>query len=166
MLETLRYHPIGPMGIPHCVTQDDIYKGMLIPKDSIVFVNLWLIAHDPNIYPDPFKFDPTRFHNSEKPQLDPQTFVYGFGRRACPGKELANANMFLFISMMLACFDIKKALDTEGNEITPNIKFGSGTVSHPEPFPFDIKIRSADAEALVANVFEDHPRSPSNAKDI
>lgn len=118
LMEVLRYHPIGPMGtfglyiqkscsvglrhslgIPHCVAQDDVYKGMFIPKDSIVLVNLWygawfgrvvqmanvppnrLIAHNPEIYPNPDKFDPERFYGEQK-QLDPQTFVYGFGRRS------------------------------------------------------------------------------------
>ena len=40
-----------------------------------------MMAHDPEIYPDPFKFDPGRFYNTDKPQLDPQTIVFGFGRR-------------------------------------------------------------------------------------
>ncbi|KAF5379372.1 hypothetical protein D9615_006583 [Tricholomella constricta] len=164
--EVHRYHPIGPMGIPHCVTQDDYYNGMLIPKDSIVLVNLWLIAHNPDIYPNPNKFDPGRFYNTDKPQLDPQTFVFGFGRRACPGKELANANMFLLMSMMLSVFDITKAKDANGVEITPKIEFGSGTVSHAKPFPFVIRPRSADTEALVSTIFEDYPPPPTNARDL
>ncbi|KAG6909522.1 hypothetical protein DXG01_017079 [Tephrocybe rancida] len=166
LLEVLRYHPIGPMGIPHCVSQDDYYNGMLIPKDSIVLANLWLFAHNPDIYPEPNAFNPDRFYKTEKPQLDPQTFVYGFGRRACPGRELANANMFLFMSMMLSCFDIVKAVDDNGVEITPTLSFGSGTVSHPKPFPFTIKPRSADSEALISNIFEDHPPTPTDAKDL
>ncbi|KAG5723816.1 O-methylsterigmatocystin oxidoreductase [Termitomyces sp. T112] len=166
LLETLRCHPIGPMGIPHSVSQDDYYNGMLIPKDSIVLVNLWLIAHDPEIYPDPFKFDPGRFYCTTKPQLDPQTFVYGFGRRACPGRELADANMFLLISMMLSVFNLTKNRDINGKEITPEWKFRSGTVSHPEPFQFNIKPRSVHAVALIANISGDYPPPPTNAKDI
>ncbi|RDB27681.1 hypothetical protein Hypma_003239 [Hypsizygus marmoreus] len=166
LMETLRYHPIGPMGIPHCVSQDDHYNGMFIPKDSIVLVNLWLIAHNPEIYPDPYKFDPGRFYKTDKPQLDPQTFVYGFGRRACPGKELANANMFLLMSMFLSVFDLAKAVDADGREIEPQWEFGSGTVSHVKPFPFTIKARSADAEALIRTVFDDYPPPPTNAGDL
>jgi hypothetical protein len=62
LLEVLRYHPIGPMGmsivlsflryaalilrvgIPHAVSQDDYYNGMFIPKESIVLVNLWCVV--------------------------------------------------------------------------------------------------------------------------
>ena len=39
--ETLRRRPPTIMGIPHRVTQDDEYRGMLIPKDSIVIGNVW-----------------------------------------------------------------------------------------------------------------------------
>lgn len=30
-------------GAPHCVTEDDVYDGMLIPKNSIVVANLWYV---------------------------------------------------------------------------------------------------------------------------
>jgi hypothetical protein len=48
--------------------------------------------------------------------------------RACPGRELANANMFLLMSMMLSVFNISKAVDSNGKEIEPKWVFGSGTV--------------------------------------
>lgn len=34
-----RFTPILPMGIPHVSTEDDIYKGMFIPKGSLVLAN-------------------------------------------------------------------------------------------------------------------------------
>lgn len=166
LLEVLRYHPIGPMGIPHCVLEDDYYNGMYIPKDSVVLANLWLFGHDPEVYPEPFKFDPERFYNTDNPQMDPQTFVYGFGRRACPGRELANANMFLLMSMMLSVCILSKAVDSNGNEIEPKWLFVSGTVSHLKPFDFTLKPRSPDAAVLVRTVFEDYPPLPTNAADL
>lgn len=39
--ETLRWHPVAPMGIPHMCTQDDIYKGYRIPKGSLIMPNIW-----------------------------------------------------------------------------------------------------------------------------
>jgi hypothetical protein len=48
--------------------------------------------------------------------------------RACPGRELANANMYLLMSMMLSVFDLSKAVDAKGNVIEPKWEFGSGTV--------------------------------------
>jgi cytochrome P450 len=40
-LEMLRWGPIGPLNIPHALTEDDVYDGYLIPKGSIVVANLW-----------------------------------------------------------------------------------------------------------------------------
>jgi cytochrome P450 len=43
--------------------KDDYYKGMLIPKDSTVFIPTWAIHHSPDIYPDDEAFNPDRFLN-------------------------------------------------------------------------------------------------------
>ena len=38
--EVLRWHTVGPMGLPHTTTEDDVYNGYFIPKDSVVLVNI------------------------------------------------------------------------------------------------------------------------------
>lgn len=43
MSEVFRFHPVAPMNIPHRATQDDIYRGYLIPKDSTIIVNAWYV---------------------------------------------------------------------------------------------------------------------------
>lgn len=42
--EAFRWHPIAPMGLPHLVTEDDVYEGYLIPKDAIVIPNIWFVT--------------------------------------------------------------------------------------------------------------------------
>ncbi|KAK5630396.1 hypothetical protein RRF57_006111 [Xylaria bambusicola] len=39
--ETLRWHPVAPMGLPHQSTEDDMIEGYFIPKGSMVFANVW-----------------------------------------------------------------------------------------------------------------------------
>ena len=39
--ESLRWMPVLMLGIPHSVTQDDIYLGFHIPKDATVILNVW-----------------------------------------------------------------------------------------------------------------------------
>ena len=36
LLETLRWKPIGPLGVSHAVTQDDEYDGYFIPKGTVI----------------------------------------------------------------------------------------------------------------------------------
>jgi len=39
--EVFRWHPVGPMGLPHMTTQDDVFNGYLIPKGAIILANIW-----------------------------------------------------------------------------------------------------------------------------
>lgn len=42
------------------------------------------LLHNPNIYSDPFVFNPDRFLGPN-PERDPKDFAFGYGRRyACP----------------------------------------------------------------------------------
>ncbi|EKM56473.1 uncharacterized protein PHACADRAFT_253615, partial [Phanerochaete carnosa HHB-10118-sp] len=148
--EVLRWHPIGPLGLPHRLTQDDVYEGYVLPKGTIVIPNIWKFLHDPEVYPNPSEFDPTRYlpEDGKAPSLDPRNYCFGFGRRICPGLHLADASVWLTCATVLAAFDIKKLVhDGKIVEVVP--EYTSGTVSHPKPFKCDIKPRSAKARALI-----------------
>lgn len=41
--------------------EDDWYRGMLIPKDSIIIIPTWALHRDENVYPDPETYNPDRF---------------------------------------------------------------------------------------------------------
>ena len=43
--ESLRWQPVGPLGIAHRTTDNDEYKGYCIPKGAIVISNTWYILH-------------------------------------------------------------------------------------------------------------------------
>jgi len=162
--EVLRWQSIGPVGIPHYTCEDDTYMGYFIPKGSIVIANIWNIAHDENNYKDPMVFKPERFIKREDytPELDPHEFVFGFGRRRCPGEGLADANVFIAMAMSLSVFNIEKAKDENGNEIIPSIDFLSGTVCHLKPFDYNVSLRTPDTEYLVQSVYSEHsPKEPS-----
>ena len=49
--------------------------------------------HDPAVYEDPDEFRPERFIRDGKldPSVqDPVSFIFGFGRRICPGMGFAD----------------------------------------------------------------------------
>lgn len=41
--EILRWNPSVPLGLPHVVTQDDVYKGFEIKKGTVVWANIWCV---------------------------------------------------------------------------------------------------------------------------
>ncbi|KAH0579388.1 hypothetical protein H2248_003528 [Termitomyces sp. 'cryptogamus'] len=148
--EVLRWNSVAPTGVPHTAMEDGIIDGYLIPKGSIIITNLWNMLHDPEVYPEPFEFQPERhIATSEKPaQQNPRTICFGYGRRICPGMFLAQTSLFSLVATSLAVFDIKKAIEN-GVEITPVHENTSGIISFPEPFRCNITPRSQKAVSLV-----------------
>jgi cytochrome P450 len=43
LAEVLRWIPAFPLGIPHATSEDDEYRGWLIPKGTIVMHNSWCV---------------------------------------------------------------------------------------------------------------------------
>ncbi|KAG2370126.1 cytochrome P450 [Suillus spraguei] len=150
--EALRWHTVIPTGFPHCASEDDIHDGYYIPKGSVVLPNIWFMLNDPERYANPSEFNPERFlgNDGKKPETEPRTICFGFGRRcfSFTAIHLAEASTWLSIAMSLAAFDISKVVEN-GIEITPEVDPLSGTISHPKPFKCSIKPRSSKTIALI-----------------
>ncbi|XP_059314784.1 (S)-N-methylcoclaurine 3'-hydroxylase isozyme 1-like [Lycium ferocissimum] len=104
--EVLRLHP--PIAfLPHYASETCQVMHYTIPKDSLVFVNLWAIGHDPKIWDDPFSFKPERFLNSNldfKGQ-DFEFLPFGAGRRMCPGLPFATKQVHLILACLVYHFE-------------------------------------------------------------
>ncbi|CCM01370.1 uncharacterized protein FIBRA_03420 [Fibroporia radiculosa] len=150
--EVYRWNTPVPLSIPHRLMEDDVYNGFHIPKGSTIIPNVWAIAMDPDMYLDPELFWPERFEGMDEEEADlkdPRRVVFGSGRRICPGRQLGERSIWLAVARITATFDIKKARDASGVEITPEASFPPGSVSHPKPFVCDIRPRSEKAAMLV-----------------
>ncbi|QRV91293.1 cytochrome P450 family protein [Ceratobasidium sp. AG-Ba] len=83
--EVLRWHPVGPLAVPHCLDseKDDVYRGMFIPRGCVVVPNVGAMLSNPEVYHDPEVFRPERFlgHDGRLPEPDPERFIFGFGKR-------------------------------------------------------------------------------------
>ncbi|KAF5309909.1 hypothetical protein D9619_010547 [Psilocybe cf. subviscida] len=148
--EVLRYAPSIPLGIPHAVTKDDYYDGYFIPKGSIVFPNIWHMTHDPEIYPNPDKFDPDRFKGQDSEMSKVYDLVFGFGRRVCPGLHLAQGSLFAIVATTLATCEVLPGLDENGREVLPTTGYENGTIPMPEPYSLRLKPRSLQAASQLA----------------
>lgn len=151
--EVLRWNPVTPLGVPHRLTENDIHDGYLIPSGSIVIPNIWQFTHDEQNYKDPMTFNPDRFiaSKSQNPEQDPRTLIFGFGRRVCPGLNLADASIFISCAMALALFDITKKVEN-GVVVEPVNDYTSGTISHPKPFKCSISPRNEKARTVINSV--------------
>ncbi|KAG7441817.1 cytochrome P450 [Guyanagaster necrorhizus] len=139
--EILRFAPVANLALPHKVVCEDTYGGFRIPKDATIIANVWAIMHDPQLYPKPFEFDPSRFadtsHNSLSVNPDPRQFAFGYGRRTCPGIQFAEVSMLLSMANILSKFTIACT-----EQFLPEIEFSSGITSHVKPFGICITPRT------------------------
>ncbi|KAF9880651.1 cytochrome p450 oxidoreductase [Colletotrichum karsti] len=163
--ELLRWHPVAPMGLPHTSSEDDVIEGYFIPKDALILPNIWHFTHDAEVWDEPDEFRPERFLRDDnvEPPLDPHKIAFGFGRRVCPGRILADNALFITIAQSLAVFDISKPVEN-GKEVEPVVKMTPGIVSHPEDFEVSIKPRSTQHEKLIRMVEMKFPWEESDAQ--
>ncbi|KAK0185241.1 cytochrome P450 [Armillaria mellea] len=143
-LEVSRWHTVGPLGLPHCVTEDDVQFGYFIPKGSLVYANIWntlsigKCIHDPAVYDQPDLSE----RKAKEPEPDPYKSAFGFGRR------YADASVFISCAMVLSVFNISKYSEN-GVTLETDMGYTTGTISHSTPFKCTIKTRSEKALELI-----------------
>ncbi|KIK94563.1 hypothetical protein PAXRUDRAFT_827884 [Paxillus rubicundulus Ve08.2h10] len=152
--ETLRWQPVTPLGAMHAAISSDIYKGFYIPKGATVVPNVWAMSRNEARYPNAEQFIPERFLTAEGTLTDdnPAKYVFGFGRRICPGRHTADASVWSAIATTLATLDFSAAKDAKGKDIIPQPKYISGLARHPETFPCRISPRSHISKASLERI--------------
>jgi len=160
--ELLRWKPAGPLAAPHMSTEDDWYEGMFIPKGTICIPNVWHMNRDPERYgSDAAHFDPARHLRvgGDSGDIAPGSsgeeghVSYGFGRRKCIGRHLANDTLFISIAVVLWATKIARKKDASSGEALPLDVDGfedHGLLMRPVPFKCEIVPRFPEAPTLLA----------------
>ncbi|GJC86306.1 multifunctional cytochrome P450 monooxygenase af510 [Colletotrichum liriopes] len=165
--EVLRWHPIAPMGLLHMSSEEATYLNYRLPKGSLVLCNIWWFMNNPEVYKEPSRFRPERFLEGEgrEPEPDPRRYVFGFGRRICPGRVLADNSLYLNFAQSLAVFIIGKPI-VDGKEVEPEFRPLPGAISHVAPYEATIKPRSPRHEQLIRSIEQRFPWQQSDAKGL
>ena len=140
LLETFRHASVVPFTIPHSTTTDTTLMGYHIPKDTVVFVNLYSVHHDPEVWHEPAEFNPERFIDLETGQLDKTTaecvMPFGAGRRRCLGAEFGRIQTFLYFATIMHQCDVRAA-DKTNFDMKPIY----GLTMRPTPFKICVSRR-------------------------
>lgn len=85
---------------------------------------------DPEVYPEPDRFNPKRFIDPSFPTAQKTDGVeygasrghwaFGFGRRACPGQHIGEFSLFILTARLLWAFDFKKYVSADGQVHKPD----------------------------------------------
>jgi cytochrome P450 len=115
--EAQRWLLIAPLGLPHVADKGAAINGYRVPNVALLLPAVWWSSRDPAVYHDPEAFKPERFTKPYN-ELPAASFVFGFGRRICPGKTLSDSTLFLFFAQSLAALSIQKALNADRSTAT------------------------------------------------
>lgn len=108
--EALRLHPPVPLTDPHFNEEAVDVAGYRIPSKSVMFVNIWGLAHDPKLWDEPFEFRPQRFEDASATNIningnDFRFLPFSSGRRRCPAANMAYVKMQHAIALLVHAFD-------------------------------------------------------------
>ncbi|XP_058449767.1 probable cytochrome P450 9f2 [Malaya genurostris] len=116
--EALRKWPPAIMFDRYC-TKDYVYEDgsgtrFVIEKNQTVWIPTFAIHHDPKYYPDPEKFDPERFNETNRTKINSATYLpFGIGPRNCIGSRLALMEVKLILYYLLKDFSLEPTEKTQ-----------------------------------------------------
>ncbi|KXJ88150.1 cytochrome P450 [Microdochium bolleyi] len=125
MRESQRHNPTTATSFRRKVLKDvTLSDGTFLPRGSLIGVPQYGVSMDPELYPDPAVFNPSRFSdirsgeapntlgysNKEQYQfisVNKEHTGFGYGRHACPGRFFAANEIKLVLARILVDYEIK-----------------------------------------------------------
>lgn len=113
-LETLRKHPVIPHLTRLAVADYSVPKtNWMLERGMRIFIPVDAIHHDPEIYPDPDKFDPERFAPEAIAQRHPFAYLpFGDGPRNCIGMRFGELQTSIGVIQLLRHYRFKPSSRT------------------------------------------------------
>lgn len=123
--EILRYHN-PTIGFLRTAKKDTDVGGQVIAKGERVYLVYGAANRDPTVFPDPDRFDITRFVDNTKTHL-----TFGRGPHICIGMALARLEMRILLQELVARFT---GLELAGEPVRPDTLLGNGYTALPMRF--------------------------------
>ncbi|PVF96180.1 cytochrome P450 [Serendipita vermifera] len=131
--ESMRWNVTIPLGVPHVSTDDDVWNGYYIPKGSIIQYNIGCMLRDPQMFGDDAdSYNPDRFLPECNPRAseipDISSIPFGFGKRICPGRHLAERMALMISAAILSTYEIES---TNGKINPHDLEFPDSAARRP-----------------------------------
>ncbi|XP_019532375.3 probable cytochrome P450 9f2 [Aedes albopictus] len=129
--ETLRLWPSAPAVDRLCVQDytldDDQGLRCHMEKGTGVWIPIYGIHRDPKHFPEPDKFEPERFSEQRKGDIQSGTYMpFGIGPRSCIGMRFALMELKCIVYYLLLNFRLER---TENTMVPPVLEKGFVTLS-------------------------------------
>jgi cytochrome P450 len=123
------------------------------------------MSQDTKRYHDPSTYDPSRWLDPSSSNFKAPLTVYprlkghhifGRGRRACPGQDLAEAELLVFCGNLLKFFTLEPMVNKMGEPVWPDVeRWTTDVIGGPLPFKCEIKIRDGPKLKVVEKMYVD-----------
>nr|AUD09152.1 cytochrome P450 family 2 subfamily B [Neotoma stephensi] len=118
--EIQRFSDLAPIGAPHKVTKDTLFRGYLLPKNTEVYPILSSALHDPQYFEQPDTFNPDHFLDANGALKKSEAFMpFSLGKRMCLGEGIARNELFLFFTTILQNFSVSSPVAPKDIDLSP-----------------------------------------------
>ncbi|KAF2847322.1 cytochrome P450 oxidoreductase [Plenodomus tracheiphilus IPT5] len=161
--ECIRWKSTVPLGVPRLLTDNYVFDGFHFPKGAVVHILDIAMSQDTQRYDDPSTYNPGRWVDPSSPNFkEPLSqyprlkghHIFGRGKRACPGQDLAEAELFVFCGNLIKFFEVGVVLDGEGRAKHPDPeRWTTDVIGGPLPFECDVRARDERRGEMVEEMF-------------
>ncbi|KAM9319308.1 25-hydroxyvitamin D-1 alpha hydroxylase, mitochondrial [Gastrophryne carolinensis] len=115
--EVLRLYPVIP-GNARVVSDRDIQIGeYTIPKKTLITLCHYATSRDEKYFSNPDEFQPQRWLKKDESHHPYASIPFGFGKRSCIGRRIAELEVYLALSRILTHFEVRP--ECEGSVVKP-----------------------------------------------
>ncbi|XP_029442612.1 25-hydroxyvitamin D-1 alpha hydroxylase, mitochondrial-like [Rhinatrema bivittatum] len=105
--EVLRLYPVVP-GNARVISDRDIRVGeYTIPKKTLITLCHYATSRDERFFPNPNKFQPERWLRKDESLHPYASIPFGFGKRSCIGRRIAELEVYLALARILIHFEVR-----------------------------------------------------------
>ena len=111
--ETMRIEPTVAI-IPRALLEDVEMGGYRLEKESIVFIPLYTVHHDPRWWSSPEVFDPTRFSETNELNIPKYAYLpFGGGPRICIGNHFSLMEAQILLAIIVSRYQLSHAREAK-----------------------------------------------------
>lgn len=120
--EAMRLYPPAWSLFCRQAMEDDELAGYPIPRGSWVFIHPWVLHRDGRFFPQPERFDPSRFLPERERELPVGAYVpFGLGPHMCIGARMGMAMMLNLLALLVQRYDFAPTPGQGRMELEPLI---------------------------------------------
>ncbi|XP_032871502.1 25-hydroxyvitamin D-1 alpha hydroxylase, mitochondrial isoform X3 [Amblyraja radiata] len=115
--EILRLYPVIP-GNARVIPDKDIQIGeYIIPQNTLITLCHYATSRDKEVFPNPDSFQPMRWLHKDENFHPYASIPFGFGKRSCIGRRIAELEVYLALARILTHFEVRQEI--KGSIVKP-----------------------------------------------